>query len=152
MKMLHAKCHRIIILFLKDQANKICSAVVYMLRTLPSLFRCGTFCLIRDILPHPILWRPRHRWTTLPTPSVEALGETSESGPGLALIPLVTGPFPSPQKAGLMGCAAPPFISPGPSHLSSDVGLFVLTVILSSFISVDISKQTQLCSKRLKLD
>jgi len=42
------------------------------------------------------------------------------------LIPLVTGPLLSPQKAGLKGCAAPPFISPGTSHLSSDVGLFCL--------------------------
>jgi len=38
-------------------------------------------------------------------------------------MPLVTRPLLSPQKTSLMGYAAPPFISPGPSRLSSDVGL-----------------------------
>lgn len=31
-------------------------------------------------------------------------------------IPCVTGPLPSPQMTNLKGCAAPPFISSGPSH------------------------------------
>uniref|UniRef100_A0A7C9EWH8 Uncharacterized protein n=1 Tax=Opuntia streptacantha TaxID=393608 RepID=A0A7C9EWH8_OPUST len=51
---------------------------------------------------------------------------------GLALIPLVMRPLPSPQKTSLMECAAPPFISPESSHLSSDIRLFILTVTLSS--------------------
>ena len=56
--------------------------------------------------------------------------------------PNVTGPLPSPQKVNLKGCAAPPFISPGPSHLSSDVGLFVLTVTLGIFLCmVGITRQ-----------
>jgi len=53
-------------------------------------------------------------------------------GSGLALIPLVTGPLPSPQKVNLKRCAAPPFISLGPFHFFSDVGLFVLTVTLGT--------------------
>jgi len=47
----------------------------------------------------------------------------------------VTGPLPSPQKVSLMGCAAPPLISPGPSHHFSDVGL--LSVTLSPTQSYD---------------
>jgi len=35
----------------------------------------------------------------------------------------VTGPLPSPQKASLKECTASLLISPGPSHLSSDVRL-----------------------------
>jgi len=47
---------------------------------------------------------------------------------GLALIPLVTRPLPSPQKAGLMDYAVPPLISPGPSHHFSDMGLLSVTL------------------------
>ncbi|KAJ8430477.1 hypothetical protein Cgig2_003059 [Carnegiea gigantea] len=48
-------------------------------------------------------------------------------GSGVALMPLVTGPLPSSQKIGLMGCAAPPRISPGPSHHFSDMRLLSVT-------------------------
>ena len=51
-----------------------------------------------------------------------------EAGFGLALILLITGPLLSPQKVNMKGCAALLFISLGPSHLSSDVGPFDLTV------------------------
>ena len=64
-------------------------------------------------------------------------------GSGLALIPLVTGPLPSPQKVNLKRCAAPPFISPGPSHLSSDVGLFVLTMSRGSWLIADDGRHTK---------
>lgn len=36
--------------------------------------------------------------------------------------------YPLPKKAGLMGCVAPPFISSGPSHHFSDVGLLSMTL------------------------
>jgi len=49
----------------------------------------------------------------------------------------VTGPLPFPQKAGLMGCIVPPFISSGLFHLLSDVGLFVITVTFSPVQSCD---------------
>jgi len=38
----------------------VCNTTTYKPRTLPSFFRCGTH--VYDILPHPILWRPCHRW------------------------------------------------------------------------------------------
>ena len=46
---------------------------------------------------------------------------------GLALIPLVIEPLLSLQEAGLMGFAAPSFISPRPSHHLSDVGFLSVT-------------------------
>uniref|UniRef100_A0A7C9DIY4 Uncharacterized protein n=1 Tax=Opuntia streptacantha TaxID=393608 RepID=A0A7C9DIY4_OPUST len=76
---------------------------------------------------------------TGPTPVVGVWGAWRDTGvgPGLALIPLVTGPLPSPPKTSLKGCAAPPFISPRIPHLSSDVGLLVLTVTFSPTQSCD---------------
>ena len=52
---------------------------------------------------------------------------------GLALIPLVTEPLPSLQKTSLVGCATLPFISSGPSYLSSDVRSFVLLMTHSTY-------------------
>jgi len=105
----------------------VCSATVYKPRTLLPLLRCETFVLT-------VTFSPTQSCDALVTdgppayPTRWGAWRDIGVGSGLALIPLVTGPLPSPQKVNLKGCAAPPFISPGPSHLSSDVGLFVSTV------------------------
>uniref|UniRef100_A0A7C8YJF4 Secreted protein n=1 Tax=Opuntia streptacantha TaxID=393608 RepID=A0A7C8YJF4_OPUST len=109
----------------------MCSATVYKLRILPLLLRCGTFVLT-------VTFSPTQSCDALVTdgppayPTCWGAWRDIEVGYRLTLIPLVTGPLPSPQKVNLKRCAAPPFISPGPSHLFSDVGLFVLTVTFSS--------------------
>jgi len=117
-----AMCHGAITLSPKDRSDGVCSAAVYKPRTLPPLIRCGTFILTVTFSPTQscdalVTYGPPAyptRWGTWRDIGV---------GSGLALISLVTGPLPSPQKTGLMGCAAPQFISPGPSHLSFDVRL-----------------------------
>jgi len=48
-------------------------------------------------------------------------------GSGLTTISLITRPLFSLQNS-LMGCAAPPFISSGPSHHFSDVGFLSITL------------------------
>ena len=123
------KCHGTITLFPKDMPIRMCSAPIYIPMNLPFPIQCGINapCILlksawRDILPHPISWRPRHGWSTQPTPPVGALGVKSDSQ-GLALIPLVTGPLPFSQKTCLLGCAAPPLIFPWTFPFLSNVGL-----------------------------
>lgn len=102
-----------------------CAAPPLIAQDPPHHFSDVGLLVIRDILPHPILWRPRHKWVpACPTPG----GAWRDIGVGFgsARYYFVTGPFPSLQKTSLMGCAAPLLIGQNPPHHLSNVGLPVI--------------------------
>jgi len=62
-------------------------------------------CLNHNILSHPNLWHPHHRWGTPAYLIRSGTWRDIAVESGLALISLVTGPLSFSQKTNMMGCA-----------------------------------------------
>ena len=106
------------------------------IQVLFNLYGCWWNTSIPNFGLHPWFLSTRHQ-----DPKTSSACSRASSGPRLlwqwgrsawTRVLYVAGLLPSLQKTSLIECAASPFISLRSSHLSSNVGLFVLLVTFSS--------------------